>query len=123
MLLNARNCRWMHRTLNPELVEFVTLRRRLENTPVTEWPQTRWKAQSLVKTEQTDSAGGGYLTVFTNKWRLYREYPEAQQPPRVGDQLVQADGTVIELNSAVPVNHALFYNYAYEVDGVVVGVN
>ena len=123
MLLNARNCRWLHRSLDPEYVEYVTLRRRVENTPVAQWPQERWKAQRINLSEETDATGGSYLTVFISKWRLYREFPQAQMAPRVGDQLVQKDGTVTELNSAVPVMHALFTNYIYEVEGTVVGVN
>ena len=122
MLINARTSRFIHRTLSPEYTIFVTLRRRQENRPASAWVQERWRAEQLDIEEETDGVGGAYLTLKTNKWILYKEDPN-RKPPGVGDQIVEADGTVTELNSAVPIQHKLFRNYLFEVTGAVQGVN
>lgn len=123
MIINARTSKWMHRTLfTEELSEFVTLRRRQANKPANQWVQERWRAVQLDTTEETEPTGASYITVLTRHWYLMKENPE-YDAPNIGDQLVEKDGTVTELNSMVPVVHAIFRDYMFEVVGAVQGVN
>lgn len=121
MLITSRSSRFIHRTLLPEYVEFVTLRRRQENTPVNQWVQEKWRGVELDDTEETDPTGQSYLTVLMKHWYLIKENV-SWKAPMIGDQIVEADGTVTELNSAAPVIHQIFRNYMFEIRGTIQAV-